>query len=273
MPNQMMTVPDWGTMKAIVAQKALRFNYVEYSTYFDVRAVDAERFQIILPKGTPEAADFEQNYKAEANLRCDARTVLVTATGDLAIDAFGQPFPVGGTAVAVQDSDGLTAPLETLGGALKVQDVGGGTCVRIAIGGMSPSGPGTVALAGVAVPKGLVEIKIEATLATTDGVTPTRGDLSVWVQTSIDDSDYSDWCPLALGVNSNTPAYSVRYADAPPPVSIEGVVPIGKNMAPSALVPCGGTPDNFVRTIFVAGAGTNHGVSQTIWLIGRLKSI
>jgi hypothetical protein len=271
-----LEVATWAEFKLIVlTQKDLRLNHLETEFTYDIRGSDTERFRIVLQKGTSDAIDFEMNYKAASNARYDTRTVLVTEAGALAISEIGTPFPVGATAIAGEDTNGDAASLRVTSlGALKVARVAH-PVQRVSLSATSPATADTVPHAAVAVPEGMTDIKVEATLATTDG-TPTGGKLSVWLQTSVDGSDWTDWLPMMLEVNSNTEAYTVRYADAPPPkappTSIEGLIPVGKNLTPSAQLPCGGSPDNYLRVIFVAGAGTVHGVAQTIWLIGSVPT-
>jgi hypothetical protein len=107
----MIHVPDWEEFKQIaIVKKGLLLNYGEYPTYYDIRAADTERFWILLPKGTPEAQDFEDNYKENANARYDTRTVLVTVAGDPTIDELGATAPVGAAMMAGIDTDGKLRP-------------------------------------------------------------------------------------------------------------------------------------------------------------------
>lgn len=267
--TDMITLRTWAEMKAIVEKKRLRYNYGEYSSYYDVRAVDSERFRVILVKGTPDCDDFEANYKAAANAFYGLHQVIVTETGELAISAFGDPMPPGGTAVAAVDGAGKAAALRVTAGALHVCP--GGYHIKIPLGATSPGSPLTVPQTAVAVPPNLTEIRVIATLATTDG-TPTGGPLSAWLQSSVDGIDWYDWLPLMIDVASGTAAYSIRYADVPSEPGAKSIVRIGKNLLPASRVPSGGPLENWLRVIFVAGAGTNHGVAQTIYLIGRLPA-
>jgi hypothetical protein len=103
----MLQMTDWAKFKTVVlVQKGLELNYCDFPDYYDIRAADTERYWIILPKGTPEAQDFEDNYKSSANARYDTRVVLVTVAGDPTIDELGADAPAGATMMAGIDTDG-----------------------------------------------------------------------------------------------------------------------------------------------------------------------
>jgi hypothetical protein len=113
-PGQLVMIPlmDWEQFKdTVLVKKGLQLNYGEYPTYYDIRAADTERFRILLAKGTADAADFEANYKDDANVRYDVRTVLVTTDGTPTIDEYGTPMPLGGAAMGVRGTDGTMASL------------------------------------------------------------------------------------------------------------------------------------------------------------------
>jgi NADH:ubiquinone oxidoreductase subunit len=142
--------------------------------------------------------------------------------------------------------------------------------VRIQVGGVSPDAPGPVALPKVAIPSDLRDIKVEATLATTDG-TPTGGTLMVALQTSVDglvSEDWTDWLHfVADPIPDDTPAKRYRFAAGSGPTTPSEV---GWDGAPDVASPSVGEPENWVRTVFFAGPGTTHGVDQSIYVIGRL---
>jgi len=87
-PEQgMFQYTDWDEFKQVVlTKKQLTLNYLETDAFYDIRARDAERFRIVLQKGTDDADDFETNYKDDANIRYDVRMVIVDDNGNPLID-------------------------------------------------------------------------------------------------------------------------------------------------------------------------------------------
>jgi len=108
----LLETDDWTEFKAsVITQKGLTLSFLEYPTYYDIRAVEAAHYRIVLQKGTPDALDFEENYKAGANQRYDLRVVLVTTGGVPTISAIGEDAPSGAAMVAGRDDAGKTRAL------------------------------------------------------------------------------------------------------------------------------------------------------------------
>ena len=103
----LLETDDWTEFKAsVITQKGLTLSFLEYPTYYDIRAVEAAHYRIVLQKGTPDALDFEENYKAGANQRYDLRVVLVTTGGVPTISAIGEDAPPGAARTAGIGTDG-----------------------------------------------------------------------------------------------------------------------------------------------------------------------
>jgi len=108
----LLETAEWEEFKAVaITQKALALSFLEYPTYYDIRAIEAAQYRIVLTKGTPEALDFEENYKASANARYELRVVLVTTDGVPTISTIGEDAPSGAAMVAGRDGAGKTRAL------------------------------------------------------------------------------------------------------------------------------------------------------------------
>jgi hypothetical protein len=271
--SEMMPMSSWAEFLAVVADKELegRINYYETDQYYDIRTQDSFIWQVFVFKGTPAATDFENNWKSQCNARTDMQAVLVTTAGIPTISVEGDPAPSGGAILAGTDESELTVRARFRGASKSLCTVlTGHEWVRIQVGGVSPDAPGPVALPKVAIPSDLRDIKVEATLATTDG-TPTGGTLMVALQTSVDglvSEDWTDWLHfMADPIPDDTPAKRYRFAAGSGPTTPSEV---GWDGAPDVASPSVGEPENWVRTVFLAGTGTTHGVDQSIYVIGRL---
>jgi hypothetical protein len=155
-------------------------------------------------------------------------------------------------------------PVAAEANAVKVVETGY-EAAAVEIGGASPNAPGVVALTGVSGFADWKELAIEATLAGTDG-TGMGGSLQTWVQCSSDGAVWTDWMMLH-NTSSGSAAHHYRH-------SMErnvGSTEVGHGLTPTlspAGATSGGHPGEWLRVIFDAAAGTNHGVMQVVTVVG-----
>lgn len=62
-----LEINTWAQFKVILADKQLDLQYVEDDRMYDIYAFDSAVWHTIVLKGTADAIDFENNFKAEAN--------------------------------------------------------------------------------------------------------------------------------------------------------------------------------------------------------------
>ena len=256
---------DWVTLKSLLVKKEILLQYVETPGNYELYTTDSMVWHTSILKGTSEASDFETNFKSQANARGNLSVVLVDIEGRPAIGVFGIVPPQAGTLVASIDQVGNLRPFITSStGSCLVTDCGLEPAV-LSIGGSSPSTPSTVALTAASGLANWRDFAVEATLAGTNGTTPTGGTLQVFVQCSCDGTNFTDWVSFP-SVASGRAAVSYRYSAA-----LSGMISVvGQGLSPAlvANTSSNGHPGGWVRVVMIAGTGTNHAVQQVINLLG-----
>lgn len=150
--------------------------------------------------------------------------------------------------------------------------------------GTSPAAPGTVAgtAANTLLLSGMARfdaISIEATLQGATG-----GTLDVFLQVSCEYNeinpletvngaiggnwtDYVHWTPLAAGAASVTTRVSPSLSNV--------ITTVGLNLVPllAAGTCVGGFWGHAMRLLFVAGAGTSLGATQTVKIVGKMRNV
>jgi hypothetical protein len=121
----MQTVPtlelnSWADFKTTcLSGKKLLIQYIEEIDFYDIYANDSLVWHIKVDKGTAEATDFENNYKADANQRANLAVVLVDREGTEIALPVGETAPLSAALIGGIDDSGNVQVLSFDGSELE----------------------------------------------------------------------------------------------------------------------------------------------------------
>lgn len=119
-----LEVDTWTNFKATcLAGKKLLMQFVEWTDRYDIYATDSLVWHIVIYKGTADATDFENNYKANANKRSNLSVVMVDREGTEIALPVGEAAPLSAALFGGVDSAGFVQALRFEGVRLKTNAV------------------------------------------------------------------------------------------------------------------------------------------------------